>query len=100
MDVKVVSGTMNGNFIKYVGGKRVAITEGVDYTVDGTRYTFTITLDSDCANFGIGYASVAGANANFVLGYDNIFVTVGGKVDGGAGDNYDWINGFISKKNN
>ena len=100
MDVKLVSGTISGNFIKRVGGKNVALTEGVDYTVNGTKYTFTITLDSDCTNFGIGYASIEGKNANFVLGYDNIYVTVGSQTDGGAGDSYDWIDGIIGKKNN
>ena len=100
MDVKLVSGTINGNFVKRVGGKNVALTQGVDYTVDGDTYTFKITLDEDCANFGIGYQSIAGQNANFVLGYDNITVTVGTNYDGGAGDEYDWIDGFINKGNN
>ena len=77
-----------------------AVTEGVDYTVDGEKYTFTIMLEEDCMNFGIGYQCHAGQNANFTLGYDNVEVVIGTNVDGGADDGYDWIDSIINKEKN
>ena len=92
MDVTLLNGTTNGYFIKRVNNQNVALTEGVDYTVDGDKYTFTVTLEEDCMNFGIGYQCIAQQNANFTLGYDNIEVVIGTNADGGIDDSYDWIN--------
>ena len=91
MDVTVLNGTTNGYFIKRVNNQNVALTEGVDYTVDEDKYTFIVTLEEDCMNFGIGSQCIAKQNANFTLGYDNIEIVIGTNVDGGIDDNYDWI---------
>lgn len=92
MDVKLLNGETNGNFIKRVNNVSVALEEGVDYTVDGDTYVFKITLEEDCMNFGIGYQCFANQNANFTLGYDNIDIVIGSNEDGGVNDSYDWLN--------
>ena len=96
MDAKLISGTLNGSFIKRVGNSNVALTEGVDYTVDGDTYVFKITLEEDCMNFGIGYQCTANQNADFIIAYDNVSVTVGTNADGSVGDGYDWIDSIIN----
>ena len=108
MDAKLLRGTMKGRFVKIINGTVVDLSEGVDYTKNGDRYTFTIELTEDCTEFCIGYRSVSNDNADFTLAYDNISIAVktstpppteGGAPEGMVVDLYDeWTDSVTNRK--
>lgn len=72
-DAKLLSGTMNGDFIYRADGTDHKLSAS-DYTKEGDTYTLVLTFDKQVTEFCIGYVSVAGANADFWLAFDNISI--------------------------
>ena len=73
LDMKLLQGTINGRFVRNVGGTMTDLTED-DYVRVNDTYIFPISLAEDCADFYIGYRSVKDTGADFTVAFDNIYI--------------------------